>query len=515
MILESNTKIYKELNKNDLTNWFDFKKGKFLHNIDTFYYSVKLVNDFTRDTDDKACLNVRKFFKDKIDRTGFNSCVPLIIPGLNEQLNIRPFHFAGFYNINIECPELFDIFIADTVPTGEDGVSVTSEIIVQIRSYLLWQYGCTKAYEYTAEVVKKICEHFNLMILEFKENRVDYCWHTNYIQNPEKYFRIDNLAKMQVSQYRRVKYEYAFKPNDEYENDYIALGKRSDKCFLRIYLKSKEVVEKGYKPWFFKEWLLNGLINRYDFYVYELAFKKQSWKYVDKARLQFYMEYGSDSEQIKLCAAILSGELEKNDDYIAKLADSLTPRITLITNIEYQTTRRMSKSFNLKPFSNNEDKGEERRIYDYLDNRYLITEYLTHSTFRLVKRENDVNKSRCDYTEFWKALRSCKMVDVKKSPKDLKLIRDYTRNINKEIVKKKMMSSAVTYSLYTKGINEDEVINDVADVLLRLNDNDIYEMRKIKDKRVKQFNNILLKDSLSNLPEKRFTVIETDTGEMI
>jgi hypothetical protein len=107
------------------------------------------------------------------------------------------------------------------------------------------------------------------------------------------------------------------------------------------------------------------------------------------------------------------------------------------------------------------------------------------------------------------------MVDVKKSPKDLKLTRDYTRNINKEIVKKKMMSSAVTYSLYTKGINEDEVINDVADVLLRLNDNDIYEMRKIKDKRVKQFNNILLKDSLSNLPEKRFTVIETDTGEMI
>jgi hypothetical protein len=515
MILESNSKIYNEFNKEQLTNWFDFKMGKFLHNIDTFYYSVKLVNDFTRDTEDKYCLNLRNYFTKKIDRTGFDSCVPFVVPGCDVQLNLRPFSFAGFYNINIECPDMFDIFIADTVPEGADGESVTSEIIVQIRSYLLWQFGATKAYEYTAEVVKKICEHFNLMILEFKENRVDFCWHSNYIQNPEKFFRIDNFAKMKVSQYKRMKYEYAFKPNSEFENDYIALGRRSDKCFVRIYLKSKEVVEKGYKPWFFKEWLFNGLINRYDFYVYEKAFKKQKWKYVDMARLEFYAEFGSDQEQVKLCKAIISGEIKKNDDYIANLADSLTPRITLITNIEFQTTRRMSKSFNLRPLSNNKDKGIERRIYDYFDNRALITEYLTHSILRLVKPENDVNKSRCDYCEFWKRLRSCRMVDVKKSPNNLKLIRDYTRVMNKEVVKKRMISSAVTYSLYTKGINSDESMNDVADLLLRLNDNDIHEMRRIKDRRVLQLNKILLQDSLQNLPDKRFSVIDIETGVMI
>lgn len=509
-----NNLIYSEFDESNRENWFDLRSKKFLHNIDTFYYSVKLANDFTRTTYDTAVLNVRKFFNGAIDRTQFDACVPLQLPNIDIQLNIRPFHFAGFYNINIQCPELFDIFIADTVPPGENGESVTSEIIVQLRSYLLWQYGATKAFEYSYGAVKAICDFFNLTIVEVKENRVDYCWHSNYIQNPEKYFRIDNFAKMQVSRYKRIHYEYAFKPNDEYENDYIALGKRSDKCFVRIYLKSKEVVEKGYKPWFFKEWLLNGLINRYDYYVYELAYKKHSWKYVDVARLQFYQEYGMDHTQRNLCAAIISGELKKSDEYIMELADKLTPRVTLITNVEYQTTRRMTKSYELRLTKDNEDKAECRRIYDYLDNRYLITEYLTHCTLRLVKPDGDTNKSRADYTDFWKSLRSCRMVDVKKSPKDLKLTRDYTRKMNKDIVKKRLINATVTYSLYEKGINNDTVLQDCIHVLTRMNDNDIHELRRIKDKRIKTLNQMLYIGQLDNIPEQRYTIIDNDTGEI-
>ena len=269
---QKNNLIYKELSADERINWFDLKNNKFLHNIDTFYYSVKLVNDFTADSEDVNCIELRKFFRDNIDRNTYNSCVPLNLPGVDAQLNLRTSHYAFFYNINIECPDLFDIYIADTVPGGKDDTeSVTSEIIVQLRSTLLWEYGVTKAYEYSINVVKQICAYFGLEILEVKENRVDYCWHSNYLQNPEKFLRIDNLVKMRVSTFKRVRYDYAFRPNDEYENDYIAMGKRGDKCFLRIYLKSKEVVEKGYKGWFLKEWLLNGLISRYDFYVYESA----------------------------------------------------------------------------------------------------------------------------------------------------------------------------------------------------------------------------------------------------
>ena len=170
-----NNLIFNELSADEQLNWFDMKEKKFLHNIDTFYYSVKLVNDFTRDSVDKSCLALRDYFNQAIDRTSFDTVVPFNIPGLDMQLNIRPFHFAGFYNINIECPELFDIFIADTVPPGKDNSeSVTSEIIVQLRSYLLWQYGATKALEYSYEAVRAICEYFNLWISEVKENRIDW-----------------------------------------------------------------------------------------------------------------------------------------------------------------------------------------------------------------------------------------------------------------------------------------------------------------------------------------------------
>lgn len=518
MILErqKNNLIYNELSADERVNWFDLKDKKFLHNIDTFYYSIKLVNDFTVDSTDINCLKLRKFFSENIDRKAYNSSVPLYLPGVDAQLNLRTSHYAFFYNINIECPELFDIFIADTVPSGkDDSESVTSEIIVQLRSTLLWEYGCTKAYEYSYEVVKQICDYFNLEIAEVKENRVDYCWHSNYLQNPEKFFRVDNMVKMRVSTYKRIRYEYAFRPNDEYENDYISMGKRGDKCFLRIYLKSKEVVEKGYKGWFLKEWLLNGLISRYDFYVYEAAYLKRSWKYIDMARLDFYAQYGSDQEMREKCAAIVNGSETHGDDYIAKLADELTPRVTLITNVEFQTMRKMSKSFELKFLKDNEDKGVERRIYDYLDNRHMITEYLTHSTFRLVEPEGDINKSRRDYCAFWKALRSCRMVDVKKSPKNLKLTRDYTRNLNKEIVKKRMVNAAITYSIYDKGINQDDVLQDAADILLMLNDNDVYELKKHKEKKLQQFSNMIYQLPLDVDRNRRITLIDNDTGEVL
>ena len=35
------TQIYQEFDEVENSYWFDFKKSKFLHNIDTFYYSVK------------------------------------------------------------------------------------------------------------------------------------------------------------------------------------------------------------------------------------------------------------------------------------------------------------------------------------------------------------------------------------------------------------------------------------------------------------------------------------------
>ena len=143
------TQIYQELDQNGIEFWFDFKKNKFLHNIDTFYYSVKLNEDLTDGSSDPAVLEFRKFFEKKKSLLMSNHAdhVSVFFKGCLSNLNLRPGTFAGFFNICLECPDWFDIFIAPVVPRGSDGgSSVTCEIVVQIRSYMLWMYGVHKTF---------------------------------------------------------------------------------------------------------------------------------------------------------------------------------------------------------------------------------------------------------------------------------------------------------------------------------------------------------------------------------
>lgn len=523
MVTESNTLIFQEFNTEERTNWFDMKQKKFLHTIDTFYYSVKLENDFTKESSDPACLALRDFFKKaKSDLIYKEDVIPFYCPGLQCCLNIVSGCFDKFYNIRMQCPQLFDVFIAEIVPPGPDGtVSYTSEIVVQIRSSLLWQYGATKAFEYTYEAVKAICSHFNLQIAQVKENRTDFCWHSNYLQKPEKYFMPDKMNQMFVSRLgrkkkdegTRFKYMYMMHKDGTIENDYVAIGERGDKCFLRIYNKTKEVIQQGYKSWFLKEWLFNGLINRYDFYVLEKCYKEHSWKYMTKARLQFYLEYGQNESVKKDIRAILDEVVKPADTTVKKFADQLTPKVTVITNVEFQVMRRLTKSMIFPPIHDNSDKQEARRIYDFLDMRSVVSEYLTHEEFRLVNRTEE-NKSRCECNAFWKALRSVKFVDVKKPPKEIKLQRDYTRNLDAYLVRRRAMSAAVSYSLYTKGLNNLSPYEDAADLLCTLNDNDVEYMDRLKKKRGLQLNNLLYAEP-SLEEERTFTIIKNETGEVL
>ncbi|MCI8534161.1 MAG: hypothetical protein HFG68_01045 [Hungatella sp.] len=52
------------------------------------------------------------------------------------------------YTICLECPDWFDIFIAPLVSSSSDGgPSVTCEMVIQIRSYMLWMYGVHDCFE--------------------------------------------------------------------------------------------------------------------------------------------------------------------------------------------------------------------------------------------------------------------------------------------------------------------------------------------------------------------------------
>lgn len=519
----NNTLIYKEFDDVNSQYWFDFKKSKFINNIDTFYYSVKFFNDFTYDTKDEAAIKFRRYFefiyKSLDDEGRYGHQVTFSCSGMDTPLNIRHVNYAGYFTICLECPEYFDIFFAPQVPHGSDGgESVTCECVVQIRSYMLWMYGVHLAYERSYEYVKAIAWHFGLSIAYAQENRVDYCWHSNYLSNPEKFFNLEDFYKMRVDRFKDALFHTAKVGSQDYEIDYIAMGKRSDKIFIRIYLKSKEVVEQGYKPWFFKVWLFNGLINRYDMYVYEYAFLQHSWKAIDLGRLAYYREFGRDAAMIKKCDRILTKQEEISSDKLRELADYLTPKINLIVNVEYQTMRKHSKNYELVPFKNNFDKTSSVRIYDYLDNRKIICDYLNHKVFRLVEPyvpgKNDSNKSRRECCAFWKALQACKIEDCFIPEDDRALVRTYTRKLNSEVVKARAVKAAVTYGIYTKGVNSDNPLQDCIDALCMMNDNDMKDALQFKNKKIRQFNEDELADTMKNaiVRPNNLLVIDKETG---
>lgn len=519
----SQTYIQEELSEEDRVFWFDFKDRKFLHNVDTFYYSVKFKEDFTSNTKNKAVKRFRRFFDmqyKKMERDNiYDSCIAVSLPELERPLNLKPFRYAGYYNICLECPDWFDIFFAPIVPHSADGgESVTCECVVQIRSYMLWIYGLKESYERSYDVVKSIADHFSLTVDFVQENRVDFCWHSNYLKNPEKFFTPEKFYKMRVDRFKGAVFHTEKVGSEDFEIDYVALGKRSDKVFIRIYLKSKEVVEKGYKPWFFKIWFYYGLINRYDLAVYEYAFEQHSWKAVDKGRLKFYLKYGSNAVLKKRCERILNGAETISPDSLRKFADSLTPKVNLVVNVEYQVMRKHSKNYCLLPFFDNCEDLTSKRIYDYFDNRKLITDYLTHSVFRLVEAEGDSNKSRRDYCAFWKALRSCRLDEVFIPDKDKKLVRDYSRKLNALVVKQRAIKSAVTYGIYQKGLNTEHPLQDCLEALCRMNDNDIEDAIRFKKKKTRKLNADEFADMVQDVCDtssSRIQIIDEDSGEVV
>lgn len=509
--------LFEDMSEEDLNYWFDFKKKKFLHNIDTFYYSVKFDNDFTSDTTDHSVLRLRKFFQKKYDLLETDALKDFISVDLfdtGEILNLKKCSFAHYYSICLEYPEWFDLFLAPVVPHGPDGgSSVTCEIVVQIRSYMLWIYGVNHAFEKSYEYVQALAKKFGLSIAYAQENRIDYCWHSNYLSNPEQFFSLENFYKMRVDRFPDALTHTEKVGSDDYEIDYVSLGKRSDKVFIRIYLKSKEVVEQGYKGWFFYIWFFNGLINRYDLYVYEECYKRKNWKYMDLARINFYLDYGKDSTIKDTCRKLLNGQITMAPDSIRRLANRLTPKVNLIMNVEYQTMRRHTKSYQLLPLHDNSARQTAKRIYDYLDNRKLITDYLTYHVFRLVEPSGDSNKSRRDICGFWKALRSCKIVDVKLTPKQLKLVREYSRNLNAELVKTRAINSVINFGFYRKGMNEDGIMQDVMDALLTMNDNDMEKALRYKEKKARQINTSELAGKSEFTEVCRYGIVDMVTGE--
>ena len=497
-VTTKDTKIYHEMNEENQNYWFDFKQRKYLHNIDTYYYSIK-VNPENYD-------NFIEYLKVKKEEVLNEEYVELHDIGTEYIMNGYSF---DMYRYDIELPDQFLIIIADKVPNDD-----TPEIIVQLRSYYLWMHGPFKAIEKSYEMVTEILDKFDITAFKVKSNRVDYCWHTNYVQDLNTFFNPSNIAQMRVSRLKEFDMHGVFKGDHGTEFDYLRLGRlKSNNIILRAYLKSKEVVEMGYKPWFFQIWLHHGLINRYDFYVYEECFKKRNWDHLHKARLEYYLEFGTDT-MIKTRIELFFAEEKKTGlykyDQVKAFADEITPRVNMIINFEFQTKRKFYSNLNYKNTKGR--TGLTAEIFTELDNRRLMLDFLTHDTIRFVKKNQTERKERRDYAPFWCGLRRTQIVDAPVPNENLKFFRIYKNTLDRERIKDRAAKSVITYNIL-KNNTDTTIREDIVDVLTNLNDNDIFRLQMYKRKKAHQLK-LQIPDDVT-AQTSPVLIINQDTGEIL
>lgn len=459
--------------------WHTKKSKQFLKNIDTFYYAIFFEEDFTPYTQNTDVINLRKQcenLKKLADGCDFD------FGKEKYRVSYMPGSFSC-YGVRFCKPEYFDFFLAPMVHTD-----TTPHAIMQLRSRPLWEEGIYAAFEESMHFVELFAQAFHLTVKEVRENRCDFACHSNYLNDPERFFEKKHFVKMWIGSVGRNDREKVKEYNnhitvyddDEIEDDYIAIGKRGDKCFIRIYLKSKEVVQMGYKGFFLQLWYLSGMISRYDLYCLEEAYKRKSWNYVNIARLEWALQYDDGLTDVDKQMIRNLLEADKQDiNAIRRAAKKFTPEVTKIFNIEFQCMRDMSKSFDLIQ----KNEGKCARVYDYLDNFELIYEYLTRVSMRLVRTDSgDSNKQRRANCEFWERLRKAKTVDFKKKHKDIKLLRKYTSNVNLEIRKKRAISSLSSFGYSLSQDVDGNILDDASRLISILNDNDLDYIDKHKKK---------------------------------
>lgn len=502
LYIKNTHKLYSEMSKEDINQWFTRKSQKFIYHIDSLYYTVKC-------DDWKPRNSLVKYLNNERNRVEKNlESIPLFsLSNLSQENLVMQFGLSfGFYKYHIGKKDCFDIFIADTVPSDD-----TPSIFVQLRSQYLWLEGTRNAVHKSLNVLKSVLDTYGLNMIEVNENRIDYAFHTNYIQDPLNFFKEKDLAKMQISRFNRWHKEGIFK-EDMVECDYFTLGRRKSKnLFFRVYNKSKEVVEKGYKQFFLYIWLYSNLISKYDAYVYEKMFQKGNWNYMDRARLLFYLENGTDEPTKELIHELLENGSLKD---IRILANELTPTPTIICNIEFQTQRKFYTYIDNMPNVYNRE-GYSKRIEIVLDLESLVVDYITKDVLRFVNykgKYKDMKRTRRPMANWWKRLRNANDID-KVIRENYTIIRKYQHNLDIEKQRRLAMYKVASLSVYQSN-KKKNFTDDVLDFISSMNDNDIEDYYRYKDKKISQLENQLTNVEYPTL-DSNLILANKVTGELI
>lgn len=541
-----NTLLFKEMANNNLSDeeiynlpiskWNDNQKklfgytpSKFIAHIDTFYYSVfpDMQQLPMTEWQVESMYSGVKTFLEQI-RAYKDICLLTkksveVFPDLFKDVYMQPFGCFDMYRYKIGIKDKFDIFITDFLPNAD-----TPPIFVQVRSSSLWLDGVINAFDYSCDIVEKMLGKYGIKILRLLENRVDYAYHTNYIQDIANYFPQKHIGHMQVSCFRGGSTHFYIRDDEETFTDYFTLGKRqSNNVFFRVYDKTKEVIEMGYKTFFFLIWKEVGLISEFDFQILsECARWGTSWDNIDRVRAVFYLEHGKDIELKSKISSLLSNP-NSHISEITAIIKGVVPTVTTVCNVEFQCKRKFFSRLKVDKkdcksereflelgsclqtlFQRDKNKYREY-IYTFFTQTKALNNFLTYNTLRFVKYKKKyltIPRKKRPLADWWERLRSCKFLEFPSIRYEYKR---FQSDIDRKNITKELVSKMATYSAYwTYDKEQPFSANDVAsDILNHLNDNDIFNMT------LSQKYDVKLLEKIKEL-RRRYKVDSDDDGQI-
>ena len=205
-----------------------------------------------------------------------------------------------------------------------------------------------------------------------------------------------------------------------------------------------------------------------------------------------------------------------NNIKIKNLANKLVPKLTIVCNVEFQTKRKfystMDKSINVLKTVTCKYK-ELERIFKILDNKDLFHDFITNYVIRFINYNSNVRKTRCDTATWWIRLQNCDMNRVI-DDENRKLIREYQKNLDIQALKRRLINSIATFSLYVNNENDNSVTSDITDFMAFINESDVEKSINYKKKK-----SAMLKNRLENLDSidirKNFLIVDSETAEIL
>jgi hypothetical protein len=215
---------------------------------------------------------------------------------------------------------------------------------------------------------------------------------------------------------------------------------------------------------------------------------------MEKAKLAFYIEFGTDSARREKYKKALKNPNKSLADY-KELAAEFMPETNPVINIEFQTMREFYKYSD--NFINDCLKSIKRdchpqleRLYKIIDNRYVFLEWLHGTGLYFADGKNEDGTPI--YLDWWERIRNVKMGGIKA---DEKLLRDYAHKMDKKIVMRQTIGKIASVSVYENRVKT-EFVDDYTNLIYTLTDN---QARKADELLIRDSNGEIVKELKSEL----------------